>query len=78
MSSAEGPLGVVNMAATTLYVADLDKAIDWYREKLGLESAMAGTDALRHAAYLFGSAIVTPALMASEFDQTDDTIDFVN
>jgi len=58
MSSAEGPLGVVNMAATTLYVASLDTAIDWYREKLGLEPAMAGTDALRHAAYLFGSAIV--------------------
>ncbi len=28
-------------------------------------------------AELFGSAIVTPALMASQFDQTDDTIDFV-
>jgi putative ABC transport system permease protein len=28
-------------------------------------------------AELFGSAIVTPALMASQFDQTDDSIDFV-
>ncbi len=28
-------------------------------------------------AELFGSAIVTPALMASQFDQSDDTIDFV-
>jgi hypothetical protein len=30
MSGAEGPLGVVNMAATTLYVSEIDKAIDWY------------------------------------------------
>jgi putative ABC transport system permease protein len=28
-------------------------------------------------AELFGGAIVTPALMASQFDQSDDTIDFV-
>ena len=49
MSSAEGPLGVVTMAATTLYVSDIDKAIDWYRDKLGLEPAMAGTDDLRYA-----------------------------
>ena len=58
MSSADGPLGEVNMAATTLYVADLDKAIDWYRDTLGLEPAMAGKDGHRYASYLFGAAIV--------------------
>src|SRR5688500_14372091 len=58
MSSAEGPLGVVNMVATTLYVSDIDKAIVWYRDKLGLEPAMAGTDGHRHAAYLLGGGFV--------------------
>jgi catechol 2,3-dioxygenase-like lactoylglutathione lyase family enzyme len=58
MSSAEGPLGVVNMAATTLYVSDIDKAIDWYGDKLGLEPAMAGTDDFRYAGYLLGGVFV--------------------
>jgi catechol 2,3-dioxygenase-like lactoylglutathione lyase family enzyme len=58
MSSAEGPLGVVKMAATTLYVSDLDKAIDWYRDKLGLEPAMPGTDEFRFAGYLVGGVFV--------------------
>jgi catechol 2,3-dioxygenase-like lactoylglutathione lyase family enzyme len=58
MSSAEGSLGVVTMAATTLYVSDIDKAIDWYRDKLGLEPAMAGTDEFRYAGYLLGGVFV--------------------
>jgi len=58
MSSAEGPLGVVNMAATTLYVSDIDKAIGWYRDKLGLEPAMAGTDDFRYAGYVLGGVFV--------------------
>ncbi len=58
MSSAEGPLGVVNMAATTLYVSEIDKAIDWYRNSLGLEPAMAGSDELPFAGYLLGGVFV--------------------
>ena len=58
MSSAEGPLGVVNMIATTLYVSDIDKAIDWYRDKLGLEPTTTGTDGFRFAAYLLGGVFV--------------------
>jgi catechol 2,3-dioxygenase-like lactoylglutathione lyase family enzyme len=58
MSSGEGPLGVVSMVATTLYVSDFDKAIDWYRDKLGLEPAMAGTDGHRYAGYLLGGSFV--------------------
>ena len=53
-----GPLGAVSMAATTMYVSDIDKAIDWYRDKLGLEPAMVGTDKHRHAAYVLGGAFI--------------------
>lgn len=58
MSSGEGPLGSVSMVATTLYVTDFDKAINWYRDKLGLEPAMAGTDGHRYAGYLLGGSFV--------------------
>jgi catechol 2,3-dioxygenase-like lactoylglutathione lyase family enzyme len=58
MSNDEGPLGVVAMVATTLYVSDFDMAIDWYRDKLGLEPAMAGTDGHRYAGYLLGGSFV--------------------
>ena len=58
MSNAEGPLGVVNMVATTLYVSDIDTAIEWYGDKLGLEPAMAGADGHRYASYLLGGGFV--------------------
>jgi catechol 2,3-dioxygenase-like lactoylglutathione lyase family enzyme len=58
MSSAAGPLGEVAMIATTLYVADLDKAIEWYRDRLGLEPTTVGTDAFPFAGYLLGGAFV--------------------
>jgi hypothetical protein len=58
MNDGKGAIGVVNMAATTMYVSDIDKAIEWYREKLSLEPAMAGTDEHRYAAYLLGNAFI--------------------
>jgi catechol 2,3-dioxygenase-like lactoylglutathione lyase family enzyme len=58
MSIAESPLGAVAMAATSLYVSDIDKAVEWYRDKLGLEPHMPGTDGDRYAGYLLGGAIV--------------------
>jgi catechol 2,3-dioxygenase-like lactoylglutathione lyase family enzyme len=58
MNSAAGPLGEVAMIATTLYVADLDKAIEWYRDRLGLEPTTVGTDAFPFASYLLGGALV--------------------
>jgi catechol 2,3-dioxygenase-like lactoylglutathione lyase family enzyme len=58
MSKGEGPLGEVGMAATTLYVSDIDHAISWYRDKLGLEPAMDGSDGHRYAAYLLGGTFV--------------------
>jgi len=54
----EGPLGPVQLAATSLYVADLDAAVTWYREKLGLEPAMVGRDGDRYASYLLGGVFV--------------------
>src|SRR4051812_11524809 len=58
VSGASGLLGKINMAATTLYVSDLDKAIDWYRDKLGLEPATTGADEFRFAGYLLGGVFV--------------------
>ena len=58
MNDAKGPLGAVSMAATTLYVSDFDKAVDWYRDKLGLQPTTVGTDGSRYAAYLLGGAFV--------------------
>jgi catechol 2,3-dioxygenase-like lactoylglutathione lyase family enzyme len=46
------------MAATTLYVSDIDQAINWYREKLGLEPAMDGSDGHPYAVYLLGGTFV--------------------
>jgi catechol 2,3-dioxygenase-like lactoylglutathione lyase family enzyme len=58
MSNEESPLGEVGVAATTLYVSDLDKAIEWYRDKLGLEPTMPGADGHRYAGYLLGGVFV--------------------
>jgi catechol 2,3-dioxygenase-like lactoylglutathione lyase family enzyme len=58
MSNAERPFGAVKMAATTFYVSDIDKAIDWYRHKLGLEPTTTGTDGHRFAGYLLGGVFV--------------------
>lgn len=58
MTSAAEPLGAISLIATTLYVSDLDEAIEWYRDKLGLEPTMPGADGHRFASYLVGGAIV--------------------
>lgn len=52
------PLGSVQLAATSLYVTDLDKAVAWYREKLGWEPMASGVDTHRYAAYLVGGTTV--------------------
>jgi catechol 2,3-dioxygenase-like lactoylglutathione lyase family enzyme len=46
------------LAATTLYVSDLDAAIDWYDKTLGLQPAMVGADAERYASFLMGGTFV--------------------
>ena len=58
MGESKSPLGTIELAATTLYVSDLDAAIAWYAEKLGLEPVMAGRDTERYASYLFGASFV--------------------
>ena len=68
MGTPESPLGTIELMATTLYVADLDAAVAWYRESLGLEPVMAGSDAERYASYLFGAgiAVLEPLTAALE------------
>ena len=52
------PLGEIGLAATTFYVSDLDTALAWYEETLGLEPMTVGTDGDRYAAYLVGGSIL--------------------
>lgn len=53
-----GPLGTIDLAATTLYVSDLDAALAWYADKLGLTPVSSGTDGHRYATFQLGSALV--------------------
>lgn len=50
-------LGNLSMMATSLYVADLDAAIDWYRDVLGFEPLAQGKDGHPYATYSVGSAL---------------------
>jgi catechol 2,3-dioxygenase-like lactoylglutathione lyase family enzyme len=54
----DDPLGSIAMLACSLYVADLDAAIAWYAEKLGLRPMSKGTDGHSFAAFSIGGAIV--------------------
>jgi catechol 2,3-dioxygenase-like lactoylglutathione lyase family enzyme len=58
VSEVNGPLGAVKLLAVTLYVSDLDEAVAWYGERLGLEPVSLGKDAHRYASFLLGGAIV--------------------
>jgi catechol 2,3-dioxygenase-like lactoylglutathione lyase family enzyme len=58
MADDESPLGVVDLAATTMYVVDLDAAVSWYRNVLGLHPVMVGADAHRYATFQVGGALV--------------------
>ena len=55
---AESPLGTIGMCALTFYVADLDKAVAWYEDKLGLAPLALGSDGHRYASFMFGGSIV--------------------
>ena len=54
----DSPLGTVGMVAVSLYVSDLDAALGWYSEKLGLEPMAVGSDGHRFAAFSIGGVIV--------------------
>jgi catechol 2,3-dioxygenase-like lactoylglutathione lyase family enzyme len=53
-----GPLGAVDLAATTLYAADLDAAVDWYAEKFGLTPMSISKDGHPFAVFRLGGALV--------------------
>ena len=58
MTEAGSPLGVIQLAATSYYVSDIDAAVAWYEEKFGLKPAMAGVDGHRYASFVLGGAFV--------------------
>jgi catechol 2,3-dioxygenase-like lactoylglutathione lyase family enzyme len=58
MTENPGPLGEIGLVAVTLYVADLDKALAWYHEKLGLTPMGLGSDGHAYASFSLGGAIV--------------------
>lgn len=58
MAEVQSPLGTIELAATTFYVSDLDVAIAWYEETLGLQPTMAGADGDRYAAFSMGATFV--------------------
>jgi len=55
---SDSPLGTISLVAVTLYVADLDKALAWYAENLGLTPTNEGSDGHRFAAFTLGGTIV--------------------
>ena len=58
MTDAASPLGAIELAATSFYVADLDAAIAWYGEKLGLAPMMVGADGHPYATFMMGRTLV--------------------
>jgi catechol 2,3-dioxygenase-like lactoylglutathione lyase family enzyme len=55
---SDSPLGNVGLVAVSLYVADLDAALAWYADNLGLTPMSVGSDGHRFAAFSIGGAIV--------------------
>jgi catechol 2,3-dioxygenase-like lactoylglutathione lyase family enzyme len=66
-----GPLGAVQLAATSLYVADLDAAVAWYEDKLGLTPMAAGSDGHRYATFMMGNTLVVlePTVAALDYPE---------
>ena len=58
MAEMQSPLGPIDMAPTSLYVADLDAAIRWYEAALGLQPVSIGDEIHPHAAYQFGASLI--------------------
>jgi catechol 2,3-dioxygenase-like lactoylglutathione lyase family enzyme len=64
-------LGPVAMAAATLYVADLDASVTWYREAIGLEPLERTEDDFPYARYRIGGL----TLVLEPIDAATDPID---
>jgi catechol 2,3-dioxygenase-like lactoylglutathione lyase family enzyme len=58
MADDDGPIGPIEMAAATLYAADLDAAVEWYAAKLGLTPLSFGKDGHAYAVFQMGASIV--------------------
>jgi catechol 2,3-dioxygenase-like lactoylglutathione lyase family enzyme len=60
MPEIQSPLGTVDAAVTSLYVADLDAAVRWYETVLGLlPLSVANVDDVHpHAAFHLGGSLV--------------------
>ena len=71
MSASNNPLGGISLAATTLYVHDLDAAIDWYRDTLGLEPMVVGRDQHAYAAYQLGPSVLVLEPMEAAMEPAD-------
>ena len=76
------PLGTIDLAATTLYVSDLDAAVSWYEEMLGLQPMAVGTDGHGYASFMMGAAIVVlepfeAALEPTKLGEENTTINLV-
>ena len=54
----DSPLGTISLVAVTLYVANMDKALAWYAEILGLTPMSEGSDGHRYAAFSLGGSVV--------------------
>jgi catechol 2,3-dioxygenase-like lactoylglutathione lyase family enzyme len=59
MDDIQSPLGTVDAAVTSLYVADLQAAIRWYETALGLQPVSVANGGVHpHAAYHLGRSLV--------------------
>jgi catechol 2,3-dioxygenase-like lactoylglutathione lyase family enzyme len=70
MAADNSPLGTISMAATTLYVADLDASLEWYAEVLGLTPIMVGSDGHPYATFTLGGALVVLEPIEAAIDPT--------
>jgi len=58
MAEMQSPLGPIDIAPTSLYVADLDAAIGWYEAALGLQPVSIGDEIHPFAAYQLGASLI--------------------
>lgn len=70
MADGGSPLGTVSLAAVTYYVRDLDAAVAWYGEVLGLEPMSRGRDAEPYASFLVGGSILVLEPLSAALEAT--------
>ena len=58
MTEIQNPLGPIDIAPTSLYVADFDASIRWYEDALGLQPVSTGDEIHPFAAYMLGPSLI--------------------